>query len=133
MSRQMITTESGNRLGPEATLKLVNEIMEPSADKLVGLSVIPKGSVLKIARSRMMQKALDDTRHVWAVDENGEYLLDEDGDKILVRWVPLDEIFIHEYLMAMRSVGGRMLQLAGTMALEQMYDDEEEFNTGYDM
>ena len=125
MSRQMITTESGNRLGPEATLKLVNEIMEPSSDKLVGLSVIPKGSVLKIARSRMMQRAIDDTRHIWGEDENGE--------RVLIRWVPLDEIFIHEYLMAMRSVGGRMLQLAGTMALEQMYDDEEEFNTGYDM
>ena len=117
MPKQMITTESSNRLGPEATLKLVNEIMEPSSDKLVGLSVIPKGSVLKIARSRMMQRAIDDTRHIW-----GE---DEDGNRVLIRWVPLDEIFIHEYLMAMRSVGGRMLQLAGTMALEQMYDDEE--------
>lgn len=133
MPKQVVTTESGGKLGPEATLKLVNEIMEPSADKLIGLSVIPKGSVLKIARSRMMQRAIDDTRHVWAVNESGEYLLDDNGNKILIRWVPLDEIFIHEYLMAMRSVGGRMLQLAGTMALEQMYDDEEEFNTGYDM
>ena len=114
----------------KTTDKMMEMLYNPSPRQLAGLTIIPRGLVLKFARMMMMQRALDPTRHEYKTIQVEDF--DEDGvnigvhdEEVISRYVTLDEIFIQNCFLLWRSVGGKAFQIGAMLAETQGMDEED--------
>lgn len=98
---------------PEEVQKLTQMIFAPTPEQLPGLTIIPRGSSLKLAKATMMAAITDESRYEY--DEKGE----------LIRIKTLDQVFLEAFYLLQRSVQGVALGYSVALAETENMDEED--------